>query len=96
MVFDEMTRFSSEYTKDDDFWGYIGQSDSLLAMSNEQRHKERFRMVASLFSPEGVQRFEPVIRENVRVLHISSLSQLTSASDREILPNITTGDQRPC
>lgn len=60
-----MTQFNSEFTKDNDFWAYIGQLDSLLAMSDEQRHKERFRMVASLFSPEGVQRFEPLIRENV-------------------------------
>lgn len=86
-----MTQFSSEFTKDDDFWGYIGQSDSLLAMSDEQRHKERFRLVASLFSAEGVQRFEPKIRENVGLPCPSNLRSLNSSADCNILPNIAPG-----
>lgn len=60
-----MTHFSSKLTKDKEFWRFFGETDSLLPMTDEHKHKERFKLVASLFSPEGVRRFEPQIRNNV-------------------------------
>lgn len=56
-----MTSFSSPFTKSDDFWEFTGQSDAILGTSDEKRHKELFRPVASLFSQAFIKNFEPIV-----------------------------------
>ena len=60
-----MFKIGSKLTKDANFYDHLGQSDALFGMVNEEAHKERFKMVADLFSKRWARNFESLIDQNV-------------------------------
>lgn len=64
-AFDDIFKFTSNFTKDPDFYDHLGQSEALFGMPDEEAHKERFKTVADLFSKRFAQLFETNIAANV-------------------------------
>ncbi|KAG0647043.1 Cytochrome P450 monooxygenase BOT1 [Hyphodiscus hymeniophilus] len=51
-------------TKDPEFYEHLGQSEALFGLVDEEEHKQRFKLVADLFSKKQSEEFEHVIRNH--------------------------------
>ncbi|KAI0887003.1 cytochrome P450 [Annulohypoxylon maeteangense] len=77
-AFQDMFKFTSKLIKANDFYDHLGQSDALFGLVDEAVHKERFKLVADLFSRKKALEFEGLIVNNANRLCELLLKRIAS------------------